>query len=551
MMIRLLSTIGFSGPLATRAAASPAGGKRGLLLGAIATMALPAAAMPVSVPILCDDPGQGPALVAKPLPEFAPEGRGTPGPVETNDAEGKLQAPGPRQRPNLILVMADDQGYGDCGFTGHPFVQTPNLDEMARHGIVFNRFYAAAPVCSPTRASVLTGRHPFRANVPDHGHYLRPGEVTLAEALKSAGYATAHFGKWHIGSVQPDTPTNPGGAGFDEWLSALNFFDRDPYLSRNGRYEHRQGQGTVITMDETIGYLERNHGNAKPMFVVTWFPAPHDPHRELPRDMDAAGKLYQDRDPAHAGYYREITLVDQQVGRLRECLRRLGIERDTLVFYCSDNGGIVREFSGGRAKKASIYEGGLRVPAILEWPSRLTAATVDVPAFTSDLYPTLLAVAGAKVENQPPLDGIDLSAVIAGTRNRRPPMGFWYGHTPGQSTPSDKIIKELMEAQRTGKPDPHPERLLKNVREFPSFGGDARRGHAAWIDWPWKLHRIQPRGAAEPKLELYHLADDPLEAADLAAKEPRRATAMRAALEAWQRSVLESWAGKDYRERGP
>lgn len=109
-------------------------------------------------------------------------------------------------RPNIILVMADDQGYGDCGFTGHPFVRTPNLDEMARHGIVINRFYAAAPVCSPTRASVLTGRHPFRGNVPNHGHYLRPDEMTIAEALKSVGYITAHFGKWHIGSVQPGSP---------------------------------------------------------------------------------------------------------------------------------------------------------------------------------------------------------------------------------------------------------------------------------------------------------------------------------------------------------
>lgn len=451
-----------------------------------------------------------------------------------------------KERPNILLVLADDQGYGDAGYTGHTFVKTPHLNAMAGQGIVFNRFYAAAPVCSPTRASVLTGRHPFRTNVPDHGHYMRPDEVTLAEVLKSEGYVTAHFGKWHIGSVQPGTPTNPGGAGFDDWLSGLNFFDNDPYLSRNGHYEHLRGPGTVITMDETIRFLEKHHGGERPMFVVTWFPAPHDPHEELPQETDGAATLYNDKDADNAGYFREITLLDQQVGRLRDCLRRLKIEKNTLVFYCSDNGGLVEASSGGRAMKGSIYEGGLRVPAILEWPGHYQAGSIDTPAYTSDLYPTLLAIVGAKVENQPPLDGIDLSEVLAGKQKRRPPMGFWYGHTGGQSTRSDRIIRELMEAQQAGKPTPFPERLLKNVREFPAFGDDALRGHAAWNDWPWKLHRIQ-RGAGDPVFELYQLANDPMEENNLAAEQPQRVAAMKAALERWQRSVLDSWAGKDYR----
>ena len=125
---------------------------------------------------------------------------------------GLLSLASAETRPNIVLVMADDHGYGDTGFTGHPFVQTPHLDAMAKTGVVFNRFYASAPVCSPTRASVMTGRHPFRVNVPNHGHYLRPHETTVAEALGSAGYVTGHFGKWHIGSVQKESPTSPGGA---------------------------------------------------------------------------------------------------------------------------------------------------------------------------------------------------------------------------------------------------------------------------------------------------------------------------------------------------
>jgi arylsulfatase A-like enzyme len=446
------------------------------------------------------------------------------------------------ERPNILLVMSDDQGYGDCGFTGHPFVQTPHLDEMAENAVVFTHFHAAAPVCSPTRASVLTGRHPFRSNVPNHGHYMRPAELTIAEVLKGAGYVTGHFGKWHIGSVQSASPTCPGGAGFDEWLSGLNFFDLDPYLSRNGEYQQLQGQGTVITTDETIRFLERHHDGPKPMFAVTWFPAPHDPHREIPEGGDG---MYEEKDPANAGYFREITLMDQQVGRLRKALRRLGIEKRTLVFYCSDNGGLVEASSGGREKKGSIYQGGLRVPAILEWPGRLSPAVVDVPASTSDLFPTLVTLSGAGVEDPPVLDGVDLSGVLDGSVKSRPPLGFWFGHTDGQSTWNDRIIKKLMEAQRAGRPTPFPERLLKNVKEYPEFGADGMWGHAAWIDWPWKLHRIQ-RGEGPPRFELYHLVRDPMESRDVASAQPERVSAMRADLEAWQSSVLASWSGKEH-----
>jgi arylsulfatase A-like enzyme len=132
------------------------------------------------------------------------------------------------RRPNIVLVMADDQGWGDVGYNGHPVLKTPRLDEMAAAGLRFDRFYAAAPVCSPTRGSVMTGRHPNRFGCFQWGHSLRPNEVTLAEILKGAGYATGHFGKWHLGSVRAGSPVNPGASGFDRWLSAENFYDNDP-----------------------------------------------------------------------------------------------------------------------------------------------------------------------------------------------------------------------------------------------------------------------------------------------------------------------------------
>lgn len=449
------------------------------------------------------------------------------------------------ERPHIVLVMADDQGYGDAGFTGHPFVKTPHLDAMAGAGIVFDRFYASAPVCSPTRASVMTGRHPFRGNVPNHGHYLRPDEITIAESLRRAGYVTGHFGKWHIGSVQPESPTSPGGAGFDEWLSGLNFFDNDPYLSRNGEYVQMEGPGTVITMDATIDFLEKHASGDRPIFAVTWFPSPHDPHEEVPQEVPAGATLYDDEETKQPGYFREITLLDEQLGRLRERLRDLEIAEDTLLFYCSDNGGLAAESSGGRARKGSLYEGGLRVPAILEWPGRFESAVIETPASTSDLYPTLLSIAGVEPdESQPPLDGIDLSGVLDGSQTEHPPMGFWHGYRGGQSTWSDRIIRALMEAKRAGQPNPHPERILKNVEEFPTIDLSDLEGHAAWNDWPWKLHRIEKDD--DVRFELYHLVDDPMESNDVSGEHPERVAEMKAATEEWQRSVLESWSGKDY-----
>jgi hypothetical protein len=215
------------------------------------------------------------------------------------------------QKPNIILVMADDQGWGDTGYNGHPVLKTPELDAMARDGFIFDRFYAAAPVCSPTRASVMTGRSPIRAKVPNHGRYMRPHETTLAEVLKAAGYTTGIFGKLHLGSGQPGSPCNPSAMGFDEWVVGLNFFDNDPYLSRNGIIEHRKGKGSVILMDDTIEFLENHKDGHQPIFAVVWFPSPHSPHKETPDDAS----LYDGEE--NAGYFREIALLDQQVGKRR------------------------------------------------------------------------------------------------------------------------------------------------------------------------------------------------------------------------------------------
>jgi arylsulfatase A-like enzyme len=445
------------------------------------------------------------------------------------------------QRPNVILVMADDQGWGDTGYNGHPVVKTPNLDAMANNGLVFNRFYAAAPVCSPTRGSVLTGRHPIRIKITNHGRYMRPQETTIAEALRDAGYVTGMFGKWHVGSAQKDSPVNPGGSGFDEWVIGLNFFDNDPFLSRNGIVEQIKGSGSEITIDETIAFLRKHQGGGKPMFAIAWFPSPHDPHLEKPAGPDPyeGGKA--------SGYFREITVLDHAFGRLRMELRTLGIEHNTILWYCSDNGGLRQESSGGRARKGSIYEGGLRVPAILQWPAKIEPGKIDVPATTSDIMPTVLSMVGVTAKSHYPWDGIDLTPVIEGKASSRPPIGFWFGLQGGQSTWSDRILKAVMQAQQAGKPTPHPERLRKDIDQYPQSPEDRFIGHAAWLDWPWKLHRKEKESVS---FELYHLVEDPMEATDLA-KNPEheaRLKQLQTGLANWQLSVTRSLNGKDYEE---
>ena len=441
-------------------------------------------------------------------------------------------------RPHVVLVMADDQGWGDTGYNGHPFVQTPTLDAMAAEGFVFDRFHAAAPVCSPTRASVLTGRTPVRTKVTNHGRYMRPEERTIAETLKAAGYVTGLVGKFHLGSAQPDSPCNPTAMGFDEWCIGLNFFDDDPYLSRNGVVEPREGRGSALVVDEAVAFLERHAGGDAPLFLVVWFPSPHDPHEELP-DGPA---LYEGEEAA--GYYREITLLDQQLGRLRRELRRLGLADDTLLWYCSDNGGLVEATSGGRAKKGSVYQGGLRVPAIVEWPARGLRGRSAMPACTSDLYPTLLELIGLPLEAPHPLDGVDVSGAFWGATTRSRPMGVWHHFQRGQATWSDRILEAIHEKQQAGAPTPHdPERIAKDVAEVPQFDEAYARGHAAWTDWPWKLHRIDG-----PGWELYDLDSDPMEARDLAGEpeHAERVERMQGELRAWMRGVVRSVNGGDY-----
>lgn len=408
------------------------------------------------------------------------------------------------EKPNIVLVMADDQGWGQVGYNGHPHLKTPHLDAMAAAGIRFNRFYAAGPVCSPTRASVLTGRTHNRTGVPSHGHNLCLQEKTLPQALRKAGYATGHFGKWHLNGVRgPGVPVlgddanHPGCYGFDEWLSVTNYFDIDPLMSRKGRFEEYKGDSSNVIVGEALKFMARHKTGGSPFLAVIWYGSPHNPQRAVEQDRKGLpdGKLTH--------HFGEIVGIDRSIGVLRRGLRKLGIERDTLVWYCSDNGGLNLDpdaVGNLRGHKGDLFEGGIRVPGIIEWPGHLEPQVTDVPASTMDIMPTIVDLLELPEDSLLAVhDGESIAALFVGKTPRR----------------THSI----------------PFRFQKN---------------AALIDGDYKLLSTNHRKGDEWR--LYDLQNDPGETKDLSADLPERFVRMKTEAEVMLRSVDASAAGKDYPE---
>jgi len=444
----------------------------------------------------------------------------------------------PAGRPNIILCMADDQGWGEMGYYGHPELKTPIFDEMAAGGLRFDRFYSGAPVCSPTRASVMTGRHPNRSGVFLWNYAIRPEEITIAQLLKKAGYRTGHFGKWHLGPVKADSPVNPRKCGFDEYLSHDNFFEIDPPLSRNGADpEIHKGESSEIIVAEAGKFIRKVRAENKPFFVVIWFGSPHGPYRATEKDAAMyAGVDNENR----RNRYAEITAMDRAMGQLRTGLRQSGLARNTLLWYCSDNGipGQMRPTANLRGAKGNLYEGGIRVPAIIEWPAVVTKPSIStMPCVTSDILPTLLDLLGIKLPDRP-IDGVSLRPLIEGQmRTRSQPIGFWkYPHKTQQKNQPwmdpDRLKGTTPTAKRASiqfQNFHHPKPLTEN---FP--------GQAAWMDNRYKLV------TDGKKIELFDIAADPLEKKNLAKDKSATTAGMKAQLEAWQASVERSLAGQDY-----
>lgn len=450
--------------------------------------------------------------------------------------------------PNIVLVMADDQGWGDMAYNGHPDLKTPNFDAFAREGIHFDNFHAAAPVCSPTRGSVMTGRTPNRYGTFQPGSCIRPQEITIAEALKTAGYRTGHFGKWHLGSVQKASPVCPGASGFDEWVSAPNFFDLDPILSYQGKAVQFKGDSSDVTADVAINFMRKCATEKQRFLAVVWFGSPHDPHQPLGADK----ALYAGLPESKANFYGEITAMDRAFGRLRSEIKALGLRENTLLWFNSDNGALPKVGSPGtnrRGFKSQIYEGGLLVPCIVEWPTRFTGGQVIKTAcVTSDIYPTVLDIADVTMSAQPALDGISLVPLFDGKETKRlKPIGFWNHQAGFLKTPAAEWMKELLADQQAGREPTIPERLRMDAAEIPDpMPDDKFPGHAAWLEGDWKLHRIQNTMTGEITWEIYDLATDPDENSNLIAEQPERLARMRGELDDWLESVVHSFNGTDY-----
>jgi arylsulfatase A len=324
------------------------------------------------------------------------------------------------RRPNFVIIFCDDLGYGDPTCYGHPTIRTPNVDRMAKEGQRWTDFYAAASVCTPSRAALLTGRLPIRSGMcsderrvlfPDSAGGLPQSELTIAEALKTAGYATACVGKWHLGHLPQYLPTRHG---FDSYFGIPYSNDMRPTpLMENAKVVEEPADQTTLTKrytERAIGFIESNRG--RPFFLYFAHTFPHVPL--------AASKDFEDKSPR--GLYGDVVEeLDWSVGRILNTLRALGIAGNTLVLFTSDNGPwLTQKLNGGsagllREGKGCTYEGGMREPFFAWWPGRIEAGqTVREMGSTLDFLPTILSLAGVPVPSDRVLDGGDISPALFG-----------------------------------------------------------------------------------------------------------------------------------------
>jgi arylsulfatase A-like enzyme len=409
-----------------------------------------------------------------------------------------------RARPNLVIIMADDMGYGDAGCYGGS-IATPNLDRMAAEGMRFTDFHSSGNVCSPTRAGLLTGRYQQRAGIPGvinadpnvaaHHHGLVPEkEVTFAELLHNAGYTTAIFGKWHLGYTRQFNPVHHGFDRFRGFVSGN--IDYHSHYDRMEKYDwwdgltliQEEGYSTHLITQHAVTFIEENRD--QPFCLYVAHEAVHSPWQG-PNDPPQRGPDKQPR-PGEKGakeraFKEMLTEMDKGVGEILDALKALELAGKTFVFFLSDNGPAGGSAGPLRGRKGSNWEGGHRVPAIAWWPGTIPAGeTSDQLAVSLDLMPTLLALAGTRAPEGHRFDGMDLTPVL----------------TRGETIPGRQLV----------------------------WNGRAMR------DGVWKLIR-SGKGTEKGSIGLYNLSQDIGERNNLAQQHPERVTAMLRGIEAWNVDV--------------
>ncbi|HOX58626.1 MAG TPA: sulfatase-like hydrolase/transferase [Candidatus Paceibacterota bacterium] len=426
----------------------------------------------------------------------------------------------PTSRPNIVFILTDDMGYGDPGCYGGKFAPTPNMDRLAREGIRFTRFYTASPICSPSRTGFTTGMYPARWRITSYlqtrkgnraceqADFLDPKAPSLARTLRAAGYATGHFGKWHMGGGRDVTNAPPFSAyGFDEHASTWESPDPHPDITATNWIwsQHdkvKRWDRSAFFVDKALDFLNRHRD--QPCYVNIWPDEVHTPWvpseerlREYPNGPEEERK-----------FSAVLDEYDRQLGRFMTGLKELGLDAKTLVIFSSDNGALPTFHgtrSGGlRGSKLSLYEGGIRMPFLVRWPGHAPAGRTDDQTLMGavDLFPSLCALAGAPLPQDAALDGVDLSAAFSGkpAANRARPLFWEYG---------------------------------RNDHAFAYPKGADRSPNVAVRDGNWKL-LVNADGTQR---ELYNIAADPNETANLADKEQATAESLSTQALKWQKSL--------------
>ena len=416
------------------------------------------------------------------------------------------------EQPNVVFILADDLGREDCGFMGGKEIQTPHIDKLAAQGAKLDAFYVQ-PVCSPTRAALMTGRYPMRHGLqvgvvrPWAQYGLPLEERTLAEALQEAGYATAIIGKWHLGHFAPEyLPTRRGfDHQYGHYNGAIDYFDH----TRDGGFDwhrddqacHDEGYSTHLIGNEAAQFIARSAGK-KPFFLYVAFNAVHTPH-QVP---DEYTRPYQRLKGQRRKYAGMLSAMDEAVGQMVEAVEKAGVRKNTLFIFSSDNGGpqpgVVTDNGKYRAGKGTLYEGGVRAAAFATWDEHLQAGSVIAePLHVVDWYPTLLKLCGAKLKQRLPVDGLDIWPTLA----------------DGKPTPHDAIL--LNAAPNSGALRAGDWKLVvRNGNDDPDGGPAAKNG--------------------KESVELFNLKDDPYEHANLAGQNPEQVKELRAALTGFTRQAV-------------